>query len=645
MPESVKQAIYEFGDFRVDAEKRLLWRGNEQIALTPKVFDTLLTLIDHRDEVIDKERLMALLWPDSFVEESNIVQNIAVLRKALGENPKQHRFILTVPGRGYRFIADTHVTKGNGSDRTEDIETIQPASFHRIGPEDHHPAPVGSRTTVAGMSARWAIVLGVGAIVLVGVATWFLSTRLFSSPPPRSITSLVVLPLENLSGDPSQEYFADGMTDTLIGELARVKGLQVISRTSAVHYKGSKQSLREIAGELKVDAVVEGTVQRVGDRVLIRAQLIEAATDKHLLSESYERDLSDVLSLQNEIAQAIVREIQFKLLPSDRPGTPHRLVNRKAFDDYLQGRFLMSKGRTNENLYKAIEFFESALKEDPAYASPYAGLADCYNFLGTVIASALPPREARRRAEEAAVKALEIDSEIAEAHAALGFVKHYNWDWAGAEQEFKRAIELNPSLANAHNFYAGFLISTGRTEEAIAAINRAQELDPFSLSISAQRGFILECARRYDEAIEQLRRVIAMDQNHFQAHWYLGHTYAANGQISEAIEESEKAVAISRTPGALGFLGMHYGLAGRRDEAEKVLNELLALNRHRYVTPPAFVHVYLGLGDKEKAFFWLEKAFQDRSNYMAYLKPLPANDPLRSDPRFNELLRRMNLTP
>jgi tetratricopeptide (TPR) repeat protein len=251
--------------------------------------------------------------------------------------------------------------------------------------------------------------------------------------------------------------------------------------------------------------------------------------------------------------------------------------------------------------------------------------------------------EARRQGEEASNKALEIDNEMAEAHAALGFVKHYNWDWTAAEQEFKLAIELNPNYAYAHECYASLLVSKGRFEEAIAEANRAQELDPFSLAISVKRGFILENARRYDEAIEQLRRVIAMDQNNFQAHWVLGHTYAASGRIDEAIAASEKAAALSRTPGALGFLGMCYGLAGRKAEANKILNELLELKRRRYVTPPALANVYIGLGDKDQAFFWLEKAYQDRSNYLAYLKVFPADDPLRSDLRIDGLLRRMGL--
>jgi tetratricopeptide (TPR) repeat protein len=386
-------------------------------------------------------------------------------------------------------------------------------------------------------------------------------------------------------------------------------------------------------------------VQRSGDRVVIRAQLIHAATDRHLWVRDYSREMRDVLDLQSEIAQAIAREVQIKMTPAEQARfTSKHPVRPKAFDEYLQGRFLYWNRRTPDNLNKAIELFQNAIKEDPNFAQAHVGLADSYSASGTVQVGALPPMEARQLAEQAAKKALELDPTLAEAHTALGNVKHYNWDWTGAEQDFKRALELNQNYANAHNFYAGYLMCRGRADEAIAASNRARELDPFSLSISAQRGFLLENARRYDEAIAQLRSVIEMDPNHYSAYWMLGHTYAANKQFDEAIAASQKAVDLSgRTPGALGILGLAYGLANRKAEANKVLDELLQLNKTRYVTPAAFVNVYIGLGDKDKAFEWLEKAFAERSNYVAYLKVFPIADPLRSDPRFSDLLRRIGL--
>jgi len=514
-----------------------------------------------------------------------------------------------------------------------------------LGPGDSEAAVIPYLPLMRRPARRWMPALTLlGLALLVGLGLW----RGLLRPVPQTplpIQSLVVLPLENLSGDPQQEYFADGMTDALIGDLAKVGALNVISRTSAMHYKGTKQSLPEIARELNVDAVVEGTVQRVGDRVAIRVELIHAATDRHLLVETYQRDSRDVLGLQNEIARAIAREIQTRVTPAEQVRLAHnRSVNRKAFDDYLQGRYIYWNKRTKENLEKAIEYFQSSIRVDPTYAPPYAGLANCYIVLGSVQIGAMPPIEANGRAQEAARRAIELDNELAEAHAALGYAYHYNWNWDAAEREFIQAIELNASNADAYFYYSQNLMSHGRTEEAIAEADRAQELDPFSLAANAVRGYVLYMARRYPEAIEQFHRVIAMDQNYYPAHWYLGLTYAANGQLDEAIKSSEKAVALSgRAPGALGNLGMAYGLAGRKDDARKLLKELLELDSRRYVTPAAFVFVYIGLGDKDQAFAWLEKAYKEHSYNMAYLRAFPMNDSLRSDPKFDDLLRRIGL--
>jgi TolB-like protein/DNA-binding winged helix-turn-helix (wHTH) protein/Tfp pilus assembly protein PilF len=607
--------FYQFGPFSLDPVKRRLLRDGEAVKLTPKAFETLLVLVERSGKTIEKNELLDKVWAGTIVEENNLNQCITTLRKSLGDSREKSQYIATVPGVGYRFVAEV-----------KEVEASEPHSINT----DRRPL------------FRYALLVLVPLVL--AVVSYALQTR-EESPPSASISSIMVLPLDNLSGDPSQEYFVDGVTDALIGDLAKIRGLQVISRTSSMHYKGTKKSLPEIAREIKVDAIVEGSVQRSGDRVVIRAQLIQAATDHHLWIETYERPMRDVLDVQSEIAQTIARRIQIQLAPADRARlTTRHPVSPKAFDDYLQGRYLFWNKRTEENLNKAIALFKNAIKEDPNYALAHVGLADCYSALGVVQVSALPPLEARRLAEENATKALALDPSLAEAHSTLGFVKHYNWNWAGAEEEFKRAIELNPSYANAHSSYASLLMSRGRVEESIAASNRARELDPFSLSISSQRGFLLENARRYDEAIEQLRGVIAMDPNHYQAHWFLGHTYAANKQFEQAIATSQKAVELSeRSPGALGMLGLVYGLAGKKEEANKVLNELLELNQRRYVTPAALVNVYIGLGNNDQAFAWLEKALVERSNFVAYLKVFPLLDPLRSDPRFADLVQRVGL--
>ncbi len=648
--------FYEFGPFRLDPVKRRLIRDGEVVPLTPKAFDTLLVLVQQRGKTIEKDDLMNRVWPDAVVEENNLNQNITALRRSLGDSRQKSSYIATIPGLGYRFVAEVQEVEiesagvaeeklppgGSAAEATSPkvakAEVSAPAAAQSaVAPpdlkvDDRLPSPFG----------RVLVVLVLLGFAIVGYAFFI---RAYRQQSKVSVTSIAVLPLENISGDPAQEYFADGVTDALIGDLAKIAELRVISRTSSMHYKGMKKSLPEIANELKVDAIVEGTVQRSGDRVLVRAQLIHAATDRHLWVETYERDVKDVLNLQSEIAQAIAREVRIKISPAEQARlTPRRPVHTKALDAYLQGRYLYWNKRSEENLHKAIEYFQIALKEDPNYAPAYAGLADCYNNLGSVMISAFPPTEGRRRAEEAASKALELDSTLAEAHSALGSVKQFSWDWDAAEREYKLAIELNPSYAHAYSFYAGYLSSRGRVEESLAASTRARELDPLSFAISAQRGFLLGNARRYDEAIEQLRSVLAVDPNHFFAYWLLGHIYAFNGQLDEAVAAEEKAVSLSdRAPGALGMLGLVYGLAGRKSEARKVLNELLKLHERRYVTPVAIAYVYIGLGEKDQAFVWLEKAYQERSNYIAYLNVNPIGDSLRSDPRFDDMLRRVGL--
>ena len=618
--------FYEFGPFRLEPLKRRLLRDGEPVAVTPKAFDTLLVLIEQSGKTIDKNELMEKVWPDAVVEENNLNQCITALRKSLGDTRHESRYIATIPSIGYRFVGEVR--------KVTDVVTarLEPADTTRIQP----PPPTTNRRPLLLL-----LVILVPALALLG----FVLFNRNKQPAALHVASIAVLPLDNLSGKADEEYFADGVTDALIGDLAKLGQLRVISRTSSMQYKRTKKSLPEIARELNVDAIVEGSVQREGERVRVRAQLIHGASDEHLWAETYERDVRNIMDLQSEIAQAIAREVQIKLSPADQARlSPRRAVHPKAFDDYLQGRYLFWNKRTEENLQKAIGYFESAIKQDPEYALAYAGLADCYNAIGAVQFGTMPPMEARSRAQKAAEQALGLDSNLAEAHSALGYVNHYNWNWSVAEQELKRAMELNPSYAQAHIGYASYLMSLGRVQESLTEANRATELDPLSLSTSVQRGFLLENARNYSEAIEQLRRVVAVDPNHYQAHWMLGHTYAVNKQFEEAIAAAEKAVELSeRAPGALGMLGMIYGLAERKGEATKILKELLTLNERRYVTPAALAYVYIGLGDKDQAFVWIEKAYQERSNFVTYLKVVPIVDSLRRDPRFSDLIRRVGL--
>jgi len=643
MSRQVKQ-LYEFGPFCLDPVEHTLFRDGRPIPLRPKVFDLLLVLVENRGHLLDKDQLMSAVWAEQFVEEGNLNKNISMLRQALGESDSGAGFIETVPKRGYRFIAD--VREVNKPEATLSQAPARPTDEHqqpRETPEQQLPLSPATQARDKRINRYWIAYVVVPVLVLAAIVYVVLIRQRSHSATP-AVRSIVVLPFQNLSGDASQDYLVDGVTDALIGDLAQIGALRVISRTSAMHYKGTNKSLPEIAKELNVDAVVEGTVQRSGERVHVRAQLIYAASDSHLWAADYDRDSRDILDLQSEVARAIASEVRIKITPAEqRLLGPKRTVARAAIDNYLQGRYFWNR-RTEQDMHKAIGYFEAAINADQNYAQAYAGLADSYNQLGTLLIGLMPPSEARRTGETAARKGLEIDNDVAEAHAALAYENFFNWNWASAEEEFKRSIQLNPNYASAHSHYGLYLVARNRIDEGIAEINRAQELDPLSLSISSTRGFLLLNARRYEEAIEQQRRVIAIDPNHYQAHWFLTLTYLANRQIDQAIATAEKAVAVSnRAPAALAVLGMAYGAAGRKRETNQIVNELLQLQKQRYVSPMAFVYLYIGLENKDEAFAWLEKAYQERSNGIAFFKVSPIEDSLRSDARFADLLRRIGL--
>lgn len=461
----------------------------------------------------------------------------------------------------------------------------------------------------------------------------------------KTIDSIAVLPLENLSADPAEEYFANGMTDLLISNLAKIGALNVISRTSIMAYKDTDKSLPEIAKELNVDAIVEGTVLRAGTGVRITAQLIEGASDQHLWAESYERDLRDVLAMQSEVAQAIVREIKLTLTPQEQVRlTNTRSVNPEAYEAYLKGCYFWDK-HSEDGLRKSLQYFEEAIEKDPTYANAYAGLAESYIMLGSPGITALPPKEIMPKAKAATMQALKLDDMLAEAHTALGCVKIiYDWDWTGGEKELKRAIELNPSYAMAYFYYSSFFTKMGHHEEAIATMRRALELDPLSLTINVVLGNQFYHARQYDQAIEHHLNTLEMNPNNWHAHFSLGLAYTQKGMFKEAISEHEKAITLSgRNAFVLTTLGYTYGLAGMRDEAMKILDEVMEKSKQSYVAAYAIAQVHIGLGNKDQAFLWLEKAYQERSITMSWFKVDVQLDSLRSDPRYTELLKKMDL--
>jgi serine/threonine protein kinase/Tfp pilus assembly protein PilF len=457
---------------------------------------------------------------------------------------------------------------------------------------------------------------------------------------PRRIESIAVLPLENLSGDPEQEYFADGMTEVLIADLAKIGALKVISRTSAMQYKGARKPLPEIARELNVDAVIEGSVLQAGDRVRITAQLIRATTDQHLWAESYERDLSDILALQGEVARAIAKEIEVKLTSGEEARLASaRPVNPEAHPAYLRGRYFWNK-RTEVGHKRAFEYFQQAIDVDPSYAAAYAGLADAYLFLNEPT-----PEEANRRARAAATKALEMDDTLAEARTTLAFAAIFDWEWAAAEKGFQRAIELNPSYATAHHWYSLLLTWTGRHEEAIAEMKRAQDVDPLSLVIGTALAGTFYFARQYDQAIELYQKTLAMDENFYRAHSGLATAYLQKGMFEEAIAESQWVPDRYPIPSTHAVFGRAYAMAGKTAEALEILDELKKVDenlRQKYDVSKSLATIYVALGEMDEALHWLEKAYEEGSANLVYLKVDPSFDAVRSDPRFQDLLRRMN---
>lgn len=501
-------------------------------------------------------------------------------------------------------------------------------------------------------SSRWGAfprIAALTAFILLCSLLLIVATRHYARPVDASktnaqrSTSLVVLPLENLSGDKEQDFFADGMTDELIANLAKIRSLRVISRSTAMAYKGTRKPLSQIAQELNVDAVVEGTVLRVGSRVRITAELVRVSTDRHLWAETYESQMGDVLALQNRVSSAIVNEIRINLTPEDRERlakTP--AVSPDAYENYLKGLYYWNK-RSDENLTRAIGYFERAAHQDPQYALAYAGLSDCYAIISAEIFGTMAASEAAPKAKAAALHALDVDPTLAEADTSLATVKfNYDWDWSGASEGFERAIGLNPSYATAYQRYSLYLMAMGQVQDSFAQIQKARQLDPLSISINFSLGWRLYMARQYDRAIAQLRDTLEMDPSYELPHLVVGQAYEQKGDFASAIPELRKAVELSHaTPLMVSALAHAYARAGDKTEAEKLLAELVAESNKQYVSPYYLAVVYVGLGRDQQAMDWLEKAFADRSNGLVFLKVEPELDSLRANPRFIALQKKL----
>ncbi len=614
MPDSSLSPRTRFGVFEVDLRAGELRKRGLKVKLHGRPFQVLALLLERPGEPVTREELREKLWPaDTFVDFDHGLSNaVNKLREALGDSADNPRFVETLPRRGYRFIAPVE-TPGQA--------VSEPRARLR-------PVWVGALAVVALL------------VVLVGLNVRGLQHWLLGGPAPGEIISIAVLPLENLSADPEQEYFVDGMTEALITTLSKIEALKVISRTSAMRYKGSDKPLPEIARELGVDAVVEGSVLRAGDQVRIAVQLIYAATDENLWAESYQRDLTDVLALQNDVARAITNEIKLELTPDERMRLDSvQTVNPESHQAYLKGRYLWNK-RTRKDLEKAIGYFETAIDEDPEYALAYAGLSNAYRALSS---SHLPPREVMPKAKAAATKALELDEALAEAHISLAVVNlTYDWDLPAAKKELDRAIELNPNAAEAYALLGLYLTAIKRHEEAVPVIKRALEINPLSHSVHFKAGWAFFLSQQYEQAIAQCQDAIGIDSNFFWAHAIQGLAYAQNGQFPQAIAASETATQIDDSPLILALLAHTYALAGKEDLARKVLADLMEKAKSRYVCAYEVALAYVGLGDKQEALQWLEKAYRERADCMLWLRVDTRLDPIRDDPRFQALLRRMN---
>jgi TolB-like protein/DNA-binding winged helix-turn-helix (wHTH) protein/Flp pilus assembly protein TadD len=637
-PIKVRQPIRFGEDFEVDLAARRLQRGSHPLKLERIPLEILVLLLEHRGEIVTRDEIVAKVWGTSvFLDTDNSIRGaVRKIRQVLKDNPEFPRFIQTVTGQGYRFIAPVvNPEEENGAD----VSTV---GREKESQGDTRGLVEADRRLRTQRSVRW-LVAGAAAVLALLASTYVIFRGHAAGANAPKINSLAVLPLKNLTGDPSQEYFADGMTEELISRLSTIRGLRVVSRTSVMQFKDARIAVPQIARALGVDALVEGSVIRDGDRVRVHAQLIRGATDEHFWSETYDRELGHALGLESDIAQAIAAKVQVTVTGEERErlaAAPH--VAPEVYESYLKGQGQFRNGRSRADLEKSLAFFEDAIHKDPTFAPAYLGVATAYDRLGTVFVG-LPPQEARAKGMAAARKALELDPDLAQAHVLLAVVYQRQWQWSDAETEFKWALRLRPNDAAAHLGMAKWLLAEGRTEEAMEWSKRARELDPLAVT-GTDLAWILFSAHRYEEAIRELHATLAVRPDDALALWYLGFSFVGKGSPQDAIPPLERAVSISDgSPGAIGVLARAYGHAGRRSEALRLIDGLSRRRQKEYVPTAPFVQAYVGLGDYDQAFAWFERAYQEKSNILQWIKVEPFPDAMRNDPRFTDLLHRVGL--
>jgi TolB-like protein/DNA-binding winged helix-turn-helix (wHTH) protein/Tfp pilus assembly protein PilF len=603
----VAPQLYEFGPYRLDAGEKLLLCRGEAVAVTPKGIEVLLVLVERAGQIVTKEELLRRVWPDTFVDEGNLTQTIFLLRKALGNGPNT-QYIHTVPRRGYRFTA--------------------PVSCPQLGPECRQPNP-GPR-----LPRRNMLIAAVLCACLL-LAFWGLRSVVRQQPPIRTIA---VLPLDNLSRDASDDYLADGITDALTTDLAQISSLRVIARSSAEQYKGLHQPLPQIAGKLHADAVVEGTVLRDGNQVRITAQLVRVSNEQSIWASAYVRELPDVIALENDIARQVAASIGARLSAGDRARfSQARLLDPLVHEAYLRGRYFWNR-RTEPGYLEAIAQFQAAIDRDPSYAPAYSGLADSYALLGSSGTTAIARSEAMERARSAALKALQLDPNEAEAHASLGFVlMHYDWNFAAAEKEFQRAIELNPSYATAHQWHAYNLAASGSLPGALAEMALAHRMDPLSLIVENDEGELLIYARQFDKAIEHFQAVLNMDPDFLLANLFMSDAYSYQGKAALALEYAQRAIRLdSNSRWAQATLAATLADSGERARAMAIYTRLQRLPQADSGSG-MLAAVAIKLGHKEQAHYWLEEAYKSRVGSLMLIRVDPRWDAVRGEPWFEDL--------
>jgi DNA-binding winged helix-turn-helix (wHTH) protein/TolB-like protein/tetratricopeptide (TPR) repeat protein len=631
--------VYEFGEYQVDVARQVLTHNGHAVPLTPRVFTTLLCLVRHYGSVVAKDELMRTVWPDTFVEENNLNQNVSTLRRVLGEVRGENRYILTVPGQGYQFVATVRPgtpmpANGAAPLLLPDTGSAEPASRKPGEAVDAKSSPLKLRPRVlAAVAVAAAVVLAAAVVSRSGAG----------SAIPSGLRTIAVLPFRPLTPNSRDETLEFGMSETLIGKLSSLRGISVRPLSAVGRYGGQDQDAVAAGRDLGVDAILDGRIQISGDRVRVTTHLVNVSDGRQLWAGEFNEQRTDIFSLQDSIAQQVVDGLALELTTPERRGLTRRDThNTQAYEAYLRGRFLLLQPK-RDWIYKAIGFFEEALRRDPEYARAYAGLATCYTILP--VSSDIPPDAAFPQARQAALSALRLDPQLADAHTVLGWIALWHaWDWPDAERNFRQALALDPNLAFAHIGYGHLLSDLGRHQEALREADAALRIDPVSVYGGVLKAHFQYQARSYDVAAAGIHRALELDPHYWIGMITLGKIEVSTGRTEQAIRSFRNATAASGgNSEGIALTGYTYGVAGRRHEAHATLRELEGISQHKYVPPLYHALVHQGLGDSAQALRWLERAYDERDVHMVFLGVDPKWDTLRKDARFIRLLNRLNL--